>query len=166
MTMTDHRDGEDLDQIIEQFRTAAKVERGSLLDLQFGMLTVRLRSYALGVVRRAVDNLIERAAFLVANAGDAKPNSHGRRAAIVRMIEAMEPTLCDWPAGLEGHVLTHHLSDEGEKSLAVLVDASPAADWEKPIKVRLLEDFYCLEAGDEFETHRFLFVPLPLDPEE
>jgi hypothetical protein len=48
----DHRDDEDLDEIIDQFRTAAKVERGSLLDLDFRTMADRSALKAAKAVTR------------------------------------------------------------------------------------------------------------------
>jgi hypothetical protein len=62
-----------------------------------------------------------------------------------------------WPKGTVGQVLTHHPSDHGYSSRARLTHDSPPD--QESVEVELLEDFYCLSAGDVFETQRYLFVP-------
>lgn len=62
-----------------------------------------------------------------------------------------------WPRGTRGRVLTHHRSDDGYSSAAELTHDSPPD--QELVTVRLLEDFYCCETGEEFETQRYLFRP-------
>ncbi len=58
-------------------------------------------------------------------------------------------------SGTVGRVYTHHASDGGHSAAARLTHDSPP-DQEK-VQIELLEDFYCCEAGEVFETQRCLF---------
>lgn len=62
-----------------------------------------------------------------------------------------------WPCGTRGQIHSHHRTDAGYSSAAVLMHDSPPDQEE--IRVELLEDFYCCEAGESFLTQRYLFQP-------
>lgn len=63
----------------------------------------------------------------------------------------------DWPTGTVGRVLTQHRSDGDYSARARLLRDSPANG--RSVRVELLEDFYCCEAGEEIRVPRRLFVP-------
>lgn len=62
-----------------------------------------------------------------------------------------------WRKGTVGRVRTPHKSD-GNYSAAARVAKECPPDAED-VEVELLEDFYCLEAGEMITTQRHLFTP-------
>jgi hypothetical protein len=62
-----------------------------------------------------------------------------------------------WPAGTVGRVYSHHRSEADYSAAARLVRDSPPGA--RSVEVELLEDFYCLSAGETFRTPRRLFRP-------
>lgn len=65
--------------------------------------------------------------------------------------------MTSWKQGTIGRLRTHHRSDGDYSARAELTHNSPPD--QETITVKLLEDFYCLSAGDETETQRYLFRP-------
>lgn len=63
----------------------------------------------------------------------------------------------EWRAGTTGRVHTPHRSDGDYSSAARLTHSSPPD--QELVRVELIEDFYCCEAGEIIETQRYLFRP-------
>ena len=63
-----------------------------------------------------------------------------------------------WNKGLIGRTFTPHRSDGTYSARAELIHDSPPH--QELVRVKLLEDFYCCEAGEVIETQRYLFKPI------